>query len=99
MSTRLDDRIKRGRVQHGDKFDPSALWNVSGQILNAYEQGLRIKVRTAYGEEATGTVSTTTGWRPCFILMRRSNAMGSSFTLGETDRVVAIKLNGRYTPV
>jgi len=87
VSRSYREMVERGRRQHGAKFDESAL---APKWRYWYEQQRRIKVRTPYGEEITGTVSSTTGWRPSFMLMRRSNAMGSSDLLDSRDQLVGV---------
>lgn len=89
------DRLARGRREHGDKFDPSHL---HPRFTPFYGTGARIRVRATYagGEtwERTGTVGTTTGWRPSFLLMHRSSDHGSSDLLGARDEIVAVKYPG-----
>lgn len=89
-------RLARGERQWGDRFDPSEL---TDKFVPYFDTGDRIKVHTSYGEDITGTVSTTTGWRPAFLLVRRSNAMGSSDLLSDRDTVVAVKRGRYYVPV
>lgn len=100
MTTTYSARLARGKQQHGDKFDPSELEVAHPTIREAFESGLRVRVRTTYsnGEtfERTGKVSTTTGWRPAYILMHRSNASGSWDVLGPRDEVVAVWRGKRY---
>lgn len=82
-------RVARGRRQYGEKFDTSDLDAAHRSIRDAYESGARVRVYNARGFTRTGRVSTTTGWRPSFLLMHRSNAVGSSDLLGSDDYVVA----------
>jgi hypothetical protein len=77
------------------EFDPSALWEVVGEIRRAFETGERIAVLVD-GEVLTGTVSVTIGWRPAFLLMRTSRALGSSDVLGADAVVLAQSWNGKY---
>ena len=88
-------------------IDRSAL---ASQFARYYESGERIRVRTTYtnGEtwERTGTVGKTTGWLPVYLLMHRSNSMGSWDTLhggdfvgGTRDEVIAVKRGRNYIPV
>ena len=94
------ERLRCGRVQWGDRFDSSKLDEVSDGIRAAYESGARVRVSSATGAHVrTGRVSTTTGWRPSFLLMHRSNAMGSWDVLGPTDRVVAVWDGRKYREV
>jgi len=92
----LDDYLARGVARHGDKFDPSAL---ADQFKPYFGTGKRIRVRFSYGEELTGTVGATTGWRPAFLLMRRSNSQGSPWLLGPDDKIVAVKRGRHYVDV
>lgn len=79
--------------EHGSKWDPSDL---SMKFVKAFNTGERIRVKM-YGEVMTGTVGVTTGWKPVFLLMRRSNAIGSSYLLTHevsfTDEKIARKGN------
>ena len=61
-----------------------------------YTSGRRIKVRMADGEELTGTVSRTTGWRPSYMLMRRSSDSGSSYLLSDKDIPIATLVGRKY---
>lgn len=90
--------LARKRREYGDRFVPPD----APQFVR-YFQGPRIKVRTTYpsGEtyERTGTVSITTGWKPAFLLMRRSNAFGSSDLLRRDDEVIAVQGGRKYIPL
>jgi hypothetical protein len=87
----LAERIARGKAQHGERFDSSTLESAHPSILDAYASGQRVRVTRLYADGTThtrtGIVSTTTGWRPSFLLMRRANAHGSSDVLDECDQV------------
>jgi hypothetical protein len=68
-------------------------------FANAYTSGDRVRVRFGTGEDAeelTGTIGRTTGWRPCYLLMRRSSDTGSVYTIGLDDRIVAVKRGREY---
>ena len=86
---------ERGRQQYGSKFDTRDL---DPKFIPYYESGQRIKVESFHAT-ACGTVGVTTGWRPVFLLMRRTTAKGSSYTLGKTDRIVAEQVRGKYREV
>ena len=65
--------------------------NISSQFIPYYENGKRIKVQYTYGKDKeikSGTVGMTTGWKPVFILMLRSNSTGSSYIL--TDKEIIL---------
>jgi hypothetical protein len=93
--TRYDDYLTRKRREHGDRFDASAL---DPRFVPYFNNGQRIKVETL-GEELTGTVGVTTGWRPCFLLMRTTRSMGSPYTLGPSDTILAVRHGRTYFPV
>ena len=62
--------------------------DISKKFISYYESGDRIKVKFSYGEIKTGTVGMTTGWKPVFLLMLRSNSIGSSYTLSDKDIIL-----------
>lgn len=76
--------------QYGDKFCPEAL---APQFIKHKAAGdrRRIKVRFTDGREVWGYVGVTTGWVPCFILMRRRGQHGSCDTLSVNDVIVDVK--------
>lgn len=92
-TSKLQDRITRGERQYPGKFDASELTACDASILNAFETGARVEVTSTYADGETfvrrGRVSTTTGWRPAFILMHRRSDSGSWDVLGPNDRVTA----------
>ena len=90
-----EEAISRRKAQHGDKFSESGL---AQQFRRYYNSQERVKVHFEYGEELTGTIGMTTGWVPCFLLMRTSRSMGSPWTLGDKDRVIAVKSGRTYRP-
>lgn len=90
-----DAAIARHKAEHGDKFDDSDL---DPRFIPFYQTGQRIKVETL-GKEVTGTVSMTTGWRPSFLLMRRSSDHGSIYLLGPSDTILAKQVGKAYRPL
>jgi hypothetical protein len=100
--TNLEHIIAQGQAEHGEAFDAS---NLAPQFLPYYRTMRRLRVRTTYpsGEtfERTGWVGKTTGWRPVFLLMRRSDSISSWDTLGEADEIVAVQdpYTKQYRPV
>jgi hypothetical protein len=78
---------ERKRQEYGEKFDPSAL---AKKFIKYFNNGERIEVRFSSGEIKRGTVGVTTGWRPSFLLMLRSNSLGSSHLLSEEDEILYI---------
>ena len=87
------DYVNRKQKEYPETFDPS---NLAKKFRGYFESGARIKVKTSYGEEMTGTVGVTTGWRPVFLLMRTKRSMGSSITLSEKDEIVGIQFGKKY---
>ena len=93
MGRNYRDFINRNTLRYGKKFDPS---NLDNRFLKYYENGERIKVRY-WDMEITGTVGVTTGWKPCFLLMRKSNSIGSCWTLESKDiQILAVKKGAKY---
>lgn len=73
--------------------------SLAPQFAGYYESGQRIRVRFGYGEEKTGTVGKTTGWRPSYLLKARVDSTGSSDLLDASAVVVARKVGGKYRSV
>lgn len=90
--------IQRKQAQYGDKFDAS---NLAPQFVPYFNSRQRVRVRFSHGEEMTGRIGVTTGWRPCFLLMRYATSMGSPWTLEAGDSVIAeqVREGGPYREV
>jgi hypothetical protein len=61
------------------------------KFIPYYESQQRVKIAFHYGkttEVKSGRVGITTGWKPVFILMARSNSTGSSDILREKDEII-----------
>ena len=84
--TRYSKFLTRKRREYGDKFSDSDL---PSWFVHYFNTGDRVKV-TREDWTRTGTVGVTTGWRPAFLLMHRSNADGSSDVLSDRDEIVAV---------
>lgn len=96
--SKFSEYVDRGKRQHGDKFTASEL---DPRFVQFYNSGARVKIDIGgTGEHIlTGTIGATTGWRPCFLLMRTSRSVGSMWTLGPKDKIVAVQdWRGRYSP-
>ena len=93
MSRSYAEYVARAQRKYGERFSDAEL---ARKFVPFFESGARIKVRLRWGEEMTGTIGATTGWRPCFLLMRRSDSIGSPWTLSEADEIIAVQRNGRY---
>lgn len=97
--SRYSEMVDRGKRRHPGKFDESDL---APQMVRWFNNGMRIKVRSAAGTERTGRVGVTTGWKPAFLLMHRSSDDSSSDVLGLGDQVIGVQAasgRGPYRPV
>jgi hypothetical protein len=98
----LERRIARGKREHGEKFDSSALEECHALVARFYGTDTRVRVQYGEGEGAytrTGRISTTTGWKPAFLLVHRRGSYGSSDVLGPKDRVIEYWDGKRYVPI
>ena len=91
MADKFSDYIERQRRAHGTRFNPAGL---PAAFVPYFNSGARVRVRFSHGEELTGTIGVTTGWGPCFLLMRRRSDTGSIHTIGTADRVVGVQITG-----
>ncbi len=85
--------FKRKCTEYGNKFSDAG---ISKKFLVYFESGERIKVKAPWGEVLHGTVGITTGWKPTFLLMQRSNQMGSSITLDDRYMILGEKSGSKY---
>ena len=99
-NTKYGAFVLRGLGQWGDKWTDADLAQQFVPFLNS---GERVKVTTTYGDgeefTRTGTIGVTGGWRPVFLLMHRSNSVGSWDTLKATDKIVAVKRGRGYVAI
>ncbi len=61
---------------------------IAKKFASYYGTNERIKVEFSHGEILTGTVGMTTGWKPVFLLIARSNSIGSSDILSDDDKII-----------
>ena len=74
------------KQQYGEKFDSS---NLNPAFIPYYENQKRIEVD--FGDDKIrGRIGVTTGWKPCFLLMRTTRSIGSSWTIGKTAKIVKV---------
>jgi hypothetical protein len=93
MNRNYKQYLARKFNEYGNKFNQIDLDN---RFIQFFETGTRIKVLTC-GLTLTGTIGITSGWKPCFLLMRTRRSIGSSWTLGQKDKILAIQQpNGKY---
>lgn len=99
--------LARGIRAHGDKYDPAQLEGVAEAVRKYYGSDTRVILRTTYSDGSThtraGRIGLTTGWRPAFLLMSSTRAIGSSDVIGpehgtgNRTEVVGVKRPGeRY---
>ena len=84
MNRNYADYVERKQREYGEKFDPSDL---DPRFVPYFNSQQRIKVHTL-GATVTGRIGVTTGWKPCFLLMRTSRSRGSEYTLGQNDTIL-----------
>lgn len=101
--TELQDRYERGHRQYGEQWDPAEM-DACPHLHHAYNTSERVEVVRQYpdgnpGEPRRGRVSTTTGWRPAFVLVHRSSDHGSADLLTTSDRIVAVQRGRTYVPL
>lgn len=108
MSDALDSLYARARARWGHLFDDVDLRNAPSLIRSLYGTDARVIVETTYPNGATwrvaGRIGVTSGFRPAFMLLARSDSSGSSSLIGSTEaedgttnRVVAVRAeDGRY---
>ena len=76
----------------GHHFDASEL---APQFVDAFNggAGFRVLVDFGYADEKPvwGFVGITTGWKPCFLLMRRRGQIGSSECLNTSHKIIRTK--------
>lgn len=90
----LGSMLERLRARHiSPALDVSAL---SQQFVPFLESGERIRVRTKYGEEFTGVVGMTGGWRPSFMLLSTPRSHASSILLSDEDEILSVRRGRRY---
>lgn len=88
---KYNDFIARKTREYGEKFSADDL---NPAFINAFNNGDRFRVLVDFGYDAPiwGYVGVTTGWRPCFLLMRRRGQHGSSETINANCKI----LDGRF---
>jgi len=85
MTNKYQEYIERKQKEYGAKFNSCDL---APQFIRYYENRQRVIVKTHYGETIRGYVGITTGWKPCFILLKNVRSIGSSETLSDKDEIV-----------
>lgn len=89
--TKFEEYLQKKKREYGEKFDPSSL---APQFIPYFNNERRIIVQIKHGEEISGKVGVSTGWRPVFLLLKKSTSTGSSDILGQEDLIVAVQNQG-----
>jgi hypothetical protein len=79
------DYVERKKKEYGDKFNQDDL---NPDFIKAYESQQRIKVNFGYGVK-TGKIGLTTGFRPSFLLILRSDSRGSIWVIDKTSKIIS----------
>ena len=83
--------INRAKSNHGDKFRDSRL---NRNFIHAFNEGDSYRVLVDFGYDdkpVWGYIGATTGWKPCFLLLRRRGQHGSSETIDENCKIIKTK--------
>ena len=84
------EAIERGKREHGEKFTEIDL---NKDFIPYYENQARIEVEFTWGktkEILRGRVGITTGWKPCFLLMKTTRSLGSTDLLTKNAKFLRI---------
>jgi hypothetical protein len=84
-NTSFNDYLIGKKAEYGKKFNSKDL---AKKFVPYFESGQRIEIKTEYGEIKRGYVGVTTGWRPAFLLISRSNSLGSSELLSNKTEIL-----------
>jgi hypothetical protein len=85
MKENFNSYLSRKRYQLPNFSDES----LSKQFIPYFESGERIEVETC-GMILRGTIGVTTGWKPCFLLMRTKRSISSPWTLSDKDKILSV---------
>lgn len=91
----FQDYLVKKHTQFPQQFDQSGL---SKQFVKYYENEQKVMVNTT-GMILSGTIGITTGWKPCFLLMRTARSTGSTWTLSDKDEILAVKHGKEYISI
>ena len=81
-----DNYIAKKRGQYGDKFDDSEL---NPEFIPYYHTEQRVEVQWG-SEKVRGFIGATTGWRPCFLILRTKRSISSCYTIGKDDKILRV---------
>jgi len=89
MMTKYQAFCARKRQEYPDTFSEEHLNPI---FIHAFNEGDTYRVHVDRGyEKVWGYIGITTGWAPCFLLMRRRGQHGSSETIGPSDKIINSK--------
>lgn len=93
--TRYEEYIAKRKHEFGSCFTEE---NLDQRFVPYFNSGEQVKIEACYGM-IYGRIGATTGWRPAFLLMHNSRAIGSSVILGSSHHIVAVKRGTKYVPI
>lgn len=88
--TRYENYVNRKKVEYGEKFSDE---NINKAFITAFNNGdtFRVKVDFGYDKPIWGYIGATTGWKPCFLLLRKRGQHGSSETISQDAKIIDYK--------
>jgi hypothetical protein len=93
------DLVRHFEERYPRQFDDSELWP-QFRTWVGYDGRIEVSGEHRAGQRRTGYLGVTSGWRPAFILVARSDSMGSSDVLRKDDEVIARqRADGKYHPI
>ena len=93
------DLVRHFEAQYPGRFDDSELWPQFRSWVG-YDGRIEVSGEHFAGRRRTGYLGVTSGWKPAFMLVAKTNSMGSSDLLGAGDQVIARQLaDGKYHPI
>jgi hypothetical protein len=86
------EHIEWKKQSYGDKFSDISL---NKEFIPYFGSEARVEVAFQDNKGKTyevkrGRIGITTGWKPCFLLMLKTNSRGSSYTIGKNDKVLKV---------
>ena len=92
--------VESKKEQYSDTFSEE---NINKDFIPYFNSQEKVKVEYTYKsgvkETYTGTIGITTGWKPCFLLMRTERSRGSSYTISDICKVIAVKKGSKYIAI
>jgi hypothetical protein len=89
--TKYDDMCTKRRIHYSNQPHTFSEQNLNPAFISAYNNGDTFRVKVDFGDgdkPKWGYIGLTTGWQPCFLLMRTRYQMGSSNTINENCNIL-----------